>query len=71
MTTVSSGPVKTEQWRQLQSDLQGQLSDEDSRILALLAEGKTQPEIGRRLGLHRSAVWRRVSKLKKKGLQTQ
>ena len=40
------------------------LTTEQRQIVDLLALGKTQPEIGRALGMHRSAVWRRIKKLK-------
>jgi hypothetical protein len=36
------------------------LSDEDRKIAESLAQGKTQAAIAVDLGLHRSAVWRRV-----------
>lgn len=51
------------EWAEIRSRLAGSLSDEDRRILDLLAQDKTQPEIGKDLGLHRSAVWRRIRKL--------
>ena len=34
------------------------------QIAEMLAQGKTQPQIGRALRLHRSAVWRRIRKMK-------
>jgi DNA-directed RNA polymerase specialized sigma24 family protein len=58
--------MKAEDWVSLRQELQGRLSAEEDRLLQLLVEGKTQPEAGTALGLHRSAVWRRVRKLKKK-----
>jgi uncharacterized membrane protein len=42
------------------------LSSEDEKILDLLIQGRTQPEIGEELGMHRSAVWRRVTRLRKR-----
>lgn len=42
------------------------LTEEERRIVSLLADGKTQPEIAAILGLHRSAVWRRIAKLRKR-----
>ncbi|MBK9114538.1 MAG: helix-turn-helix domain-containing protein [Betaproteobacteria bacterium] len=36
------------------------LSNEERKIAELIAQGKTQAEIAGQLGLHRSAVWRRV-----------
>ena len=58
--------MKPETWADARRQLQGRLSDEEDQIVALLAEGKTQRDIGARLDLHRSAVWRRVNKLKKR-----
>jgi DNA-directed RNA polymerase specialized sigma24 family protein len=43
-----------------------ELSEADRQLLALLAEGRSQAEIGRNLGLHRSAVWRRATRLSKR-----
>ena len=42
----------------------GSLTSEEERILELLDAGRTQPEIAEELGLHRSAVWRRIRKLR-------
>jgi DNA-binding Lrp family transcriptional regulator len=50
-------------WSKIRARLAGSLSDENRRILDLLVQDKTQPEIGKELGLHRSAVWRRIRKL--------
>lgn len=58
--------MSKEFWANAHRELQGRLSEEEDRILSLLAKGKNQPEIGTTLGLHRSAVWRRIQKLKKK-----
>ncbi len=44
--------------------LRGRLSEEEDRLLDLLTAGRTEPEIGKLLGLHRSAVWRRIRKIK-------
>jgi DNA-binding CsgD family transcriptional regulator len=51
-------------WVAFRSQLKGNLSSEQLRILDLLIEGKTQPEIAQQLSLHRSAVWRRIKKLR-------
>lgn len=51
-------------WRAVQEALEKTLTVEESRILDFLAAGKTQPEIGAILGLHRSAVWRRIRVLR-------
>jgi len=39
-------------WVALRSQLKGNLSSEQVRILDLLIEGKTQPEIAQQLSLH-------------------
>lgn len=52
-------------WKAAQQELTD-ASPTEKRLLALLVDGRTQPEIGRELGLHRSAVWRRVKKLRKR-----
>ena len=46
------------------------MSPEEQRIVELIVIGHTQPEIGRELGLHRSAVWRRVKKLRDRLTET-
>ena len=38
----------------------------ETQVLRLLAEGKTQSQIGSELGLHRSAVWRRVHRIRQR-----
>ncbi len=52
-------------WSLVRERLSGSLSEEEDRILRLLEAGRTQSEIGKEFGLHRSAVWRRVVKLRK------
>jgi hypothetical protein len=42
------------------------LTDEELRIVEMLAERKTMPDIGKTLGQHRSMIWRKVQKLKKR-----
>lgn len=42
------------------------LSDEDQRIVDMLAERRTQPEIAQALGQHRSMIWRKVQRIKAK-----
>lgn len=41
------------------------LTEAQRWILRMLAEGRTQAEIGRELGLTRSGVWHRVKDLRK------
>ena len=63
MTEFPSSPVN---WQAILESQEGQLSAEERSIVALLAQGETQPAIGRKLGLHRSAVWRRIKALRKR-----
>ncbi len=41
------------------------LSDDEERVLDLLAEGRNQTEIAKLLGLHRSKIWRVAQRLRK------
>jgi DNA-binding NarL/FixJ family response regulator len=52
------------EWSRIQDRLAGQLSEEEQRIVAALAEGKTMPEVGRMLGQHRSMIWRKTQRIK-------
>jgi DNA-binding CsgD family transcriptional regulator len=52
-------------WQSAKHNL-GQLTDEEQRILDLLADGKSQAEIAKALGQHRSKIWRRVRSLRKR-----
>jgi hypothetical protein len=51
-------------WRDATARLEGRVSADDARIVALLAEGRTTPEIAKTFGTNRSAIWRRVQRLK-------
>lgn len=42
------------------------LSDEDQRIVDMLAERRTRPEIAQALGQPRSMIWRKVQRIKAK-----
>jgi DNA-binding NarL/FixJ family response regulator len=53
-------------WESALSSLRGSLSSEEEAILRMLVAGRTQPDIGKQLGLHRSAVWRRVKRLRQR-----
>ena len=52
-----------EDWQGAQAKLRD-LGLEEQRILELLAQGLSHRRIGEELGLHRSAIWRRVKKLR-------
>jgi len=53
----------TTNWADAKSKLET-LSDEEQRIVDMLAADKTQAEIAAALGQHRSMVWRKVRKLR-------
>ena len=55
-------------WEQVREQLTSQLSEEEENILSLLEAGRTQYEIGKELGTHRSNVWRCATKLRKAAL---
>lgn len=61
-TQSSSEPRAT--WKDSAHRLGESVSTEEKRMLQLLADGRTQAQIAKELGLHRSAVWRRVKKLR-------
>jgi DNA-binding CsgD family transcriptional regulator len=52
-------------WAEARSKL-GLLSDEERRIVDMLVANKTQAEIAKALGQHRSKVWRKIKKLRTK-----
>jgi predicted DNA-binding protein (UPF0251 family) len=54
----------TVEWKRAIMVLEGKMAEDEASVLGLLADGLTQPEIGVQLGMHRSAVWRRVKKLR-------
>jgi hypothetical protein len=51
-------------WQDAVTKLEGAVSADDARIIALLAEGRSTPEIAKTLGTNRSAIWRRIQRLK-------
>src|SRR5262245_33499415 len=53
-----------EKWSLIAERLGSDLTPDERRLLGLLRDGKTQPEIAAALGLHRSAVWRRAQALR-------
>jgi DNA-binding CsgD family transcriptional regulator len=58
--------VTASEWQALLATARGDLSDQEREIARLLAEGKTQVAIAGQLGIHRSAVWRRVKAMSMK-----
>lgn len=51
-------------WRDALINRGSEFGEADRRLLSLLADGKSTPEIARALGTNRSAVWRQVVKLR-------
>jgi DNA invertase Pin-like site-specific DNA recombinase len=51
-------------WRAAKERLKARLDPDDQRIVDLLALGKSTPDIAKLLGTNRSAVWRRIQKIK-------
>lgn len=51
-------------WGAAKERLRGKISEDDQRVVDLLAAGKSTPDIAKALGTNRSAVWRRVQKIK-------
>lgn len=43
---------------------ESELSDEERRIVELLAARKSLPAIGKELGQHRSMIWRKIERIK-------
>ena len=58
--------MKNQDWAAIRNSLAGGLSDEESRIIELLIDGKTMLEIGQILDQHRSMIWRKMQKIKKR-----
>ncbi len=51
-------------WSAAKVKLRDKISGNDFQIVELLAAGKSTPDIAKTLGTNRSAVWRRVQKIK-------
>ncbi len=57
-------------WHALRAALHTTITDDDTRLLDLLAAGKSTPTIAKLLGQHRSRIWRRSQALKQRGSGT-
>ena len=53
-------------WAKTKQSLAGKLSAEEVCIVDMLIDRKSTVEIGRILGQHRSMVWRKMQRLKKR-----
>ena len=51
-------------WRVAQAKLKDKISGEDERIVEFLVQGKSTPDIAKSLGTNRSAVWRKIQRIK-------
>jgi IS30 family transposase len=51
-------------WKSVRSRIQ--VSDEEGRIIDMLAAKKSLPDIGKALGQHRSMIWRKVERIKQR-----
>jgi len=58
--------MKGTDWVAIKSRLAGKLSDDESRIVELLIQGKTMAAAGQILGQHRSMVWRKMQRVKER-----
>ena len=58
--------MKPAEWAIIKSRPASTLSDEESKIVDLLIAGKSTVEIGKILGQHRSMVWRKLQKIRKR-----
>jgi DNA-binding CsgD family transcriptional regulator len=54
------------EWQEVKTKLDGQLSAEEARILDMLIDSKSTVEIGSALGQHRSMIWRKTERIKKR-----
>ena len=57
-----SAPNSTVDWNSVKSKLT--LSDEEQKIVEMLAARRSLPDIGKALGQHRSMIWRKVERIK-------
>lgn len=51
-------------WGNARESLRGKIAADDERIVELLSLGKSTPDIAKEIGTNRSAVWRRVQRIK-------
>lgn len=58
--------MKSAKWQEIKGKLTSQLSDEEARVLDMLIDGKSMVEIGAALGQHRSMIWRKTERIKKR-----
>jgi len=64
MDTRTPQGVTGVNWSDAKAKLAGTLSVDESRIVDLLIAKKSTPDIAKALGTNRSAVWRKIQKIK-------
>lgn len=64
MPTPDEPTMSRIDWTAAKVKLRDKISRDDLQIVDLLAAGKSTPDIAKTLGTNRSAVWRRVQKIK-------
>jgi hypothetical protein len=64
MNNPDTATISQIDWAAAKSRLRGKLSETDQQIVDLLVLHKSTPDIARALGTNRSAIWRRVQKIK-------
>jgi DNA-binding NarL/FixJ family response regulator len=53
-------------WRAAQAKLKNKIAEDEYRIVEMLGAGKSTPDIAKALGTNRSAIWRRIQRIKQK-----
>lgn len=64
MQTPREMAITRTDWRAAQAKLKDKIPRDDFRIVEMLAAGKSTPDIAKMLGTNRSAIWRRVQRIK-------
>lgn len=64
MSVEQDQPISRINWQEARAALKDKLSTDDQLLVDLLVAGKSTPAIAKELGTNRSAVWRRVQKIK-------
>jgi len=51
-------------WSDLRERLKEQLTEEERQIVDLLVAGTSTPDIAKKLGQHRSMIWRKIQRIR-------
>lgn len=65
MPSVDEPTMSRIDWNAAKLKLRDRISGDDFQIVELLAAGKSTPDIAKTIGINRTAVWRRVQKIKR------